>query len=65
MPAGAPAAILDATIATWHDPTGAKPFGTLDSAGWDASITYLTTLDMVPNPVTLDDVIRIGLLPGP
>jgi NitT/TauT family transport system substrate-binding protein len=59
------AAILDATIATWHDPTGAKPFGTLDSAGWDASITYLTTLDMVPNPVTLDDVIRIGLLPGP
>ena len=59
------AAILDATIATWRDPTGAKPFGTLDAAGWDASIAYLTSLDMVPNPVTLDDVIRIGFLPGP
>jgi NitT/TauT family transport system substrate-binding protein len=59
------AAILDATIATWRDPTGAKPFGTIDGAGWDASIVYLTGLDMVPNPVTVDDVIRVGLLPGP
>ena len=58
------AAILDATIATWHDPTGAKPFGTIDRAGWDASITYLASLDMVPNPVKVDDVVRDDLL-GP
>jgi NitT/TauT family transport system substrate-binding protein len=58
------AAILDATIETWHDPTGAKPFGSIDRAGWDASITYLTGLDMVPNPVKVEDVIRDDLLPA-
>jgi NitT/TauT family transport system substrate-binding protein len=56
-------AILDATIATWHDPTGAKPFGAIDRAGWDTSISYLTSLDMVPNPVTVDGVVRDDLLP--
>ena len=56
------AAILDATIATWHDPTGANPFGAIDRAGWDASITYLGTLDMVPKPVSVDDVVRDDLL---
>jgi hypothetical protein len=59
------AAILDATIATWRDPTGARPFGTIDRAGWDASITYLGTLDMVPNPVEVDDMVRDDLLPRP
>ena len=58
------AAILAATIATWHDPTGAKPFGTIDRAGWDASITYLASLDMVPNPVKVEDLVRDDLL-GP
>ena len=56
------AAILEATIATWRDPTGQKPFGTIDRAGWDASIAYLAGLGMVPNPVTVDDVIRDDLL---
>jgi NitT/TauT family transport system substrate-binding protein len=57
------AAILDATIATWRDPTRAKPFGAIDRAGWDASIHYLSGLDMVPNPVDVDDVVRDDLLP--
>ena len=58
------AAILDATIATWRDPTGAKPFGSIDRAAWSASIAYLTGLDMVPNAVTVDDVVRGDLLPA-
>jgi NitT/TauT family transport system substrate-binding protein len=57
------AAILDATIATWRDPTGAKPFGAIDRAAWDASIIYLGSLDMVPNRVAVDDVVRDDLLP--
>lgn len=59
------AAILDATIATWRDPTGAKPFGTVDEAAWRASIAYLTKLDMVPNPIDTVDVIdpSYGLVP--
>jgi NitT/TauT family transport system substrate-binding protein len=54
----AQAAILDATIATWHDPTGAKPFGTIDRNGWQASITLLTKLGLVPNPVTVDGLVQ-------
>jgi NitT/TauT family transport system substrate-binding protein len=56
------AAILDATIATWRDPTGSTRFGSIDRAAWEASITYLATLDMVPNPVKVDDVVRDDLL---
>ena len=60
------AAILDATIATWRDPTGAKPFGTIDEAGWRASIEYLKKLNMVPNPLDTVDVIdpSYGLVPA-
>jgi NitT/TauT family transport system substrate-binding protein len=57
-------AILAATIATWHDPTGAKPFGAIDRAGWDASITYLTGLKLVAKPVKTDDLVRDDLLPA-
>ena len=58
------AAILDATIATWRDPTGAKRFGAIDRAGWETSISYLSSLKMVPNPVNLDAVVRDDLLPA-
>jgi NitT/TauT family transport system substrate-binding protein len=57
------AAILDATIATWAAPGGSAPYGTIDRAGWQASITYLAKLDLVPNPVTVDDLVRDDLLP--
>jgi len=59
----AQAAILAATIATWRDPTGARPFGAIDRAAWSTSITYLTGLDMVPNAVKVEDVVRDDLLP--
>lgn len=58
------AAILDATIATWSPAAGGGSFGTIDRAGWEESIAYLTTLDLVPNPVTVDDLVREDLLPG-
>jgi hypothetical protein len=36
----------------------------IDRAGWEASLAYLTELGLVPNPVTVDDLIRTDLLPG-
>jgi putative riboflavin transport system substrate-binding protein len=69
-----PAAILDATIATWRAPGGSGiPFGTIDRAGWQASVAFLEQLDarapagsppLVPNPVTVDDLLRDDLLPN-
>lgn len=57
------AAILDATIATWSPASGGGQFGAIDRAGWGASITYLATLGLVPNPVTVDQLVRDDLLP--
>jgi NitT/TauT family transport system substrate-binding protein len=58
-------AILAATIATWSAPDGGGGFGTLDEQGWTASIAYLAKLGLVPNPVTIDDVIARGFVtPG-
>jgi NitT/TauT family transport system substrate-binding protein len=55
-------AILDATIEAWRGDGG--DFGELDEADWEASIEYLETLDLVPEPVTVDDVIDPSLLPA-
>ncbi|HUQ44562.1 MAG TPA: ABC transporter substrate-binding protein [Candidatus Limnocylindria bacterium] len=59
------AAILAATIKTWSRPgtSSSGPFGLIDRAGWEASLAYLTELRLVPNPVTVDDLIRTDLLP--
>lgn len=58
------AAILDATIEQWSGPVQeANGLGAIDVEGWDASIDYLTTLDLVPNPVTSDDMLDTSLLP--
>ncbi len=59
------AAILDATIDVWSGPvqeTGG--LGAIEPADWEASIEYLESLDLVPNPVTVEDVLETGLLPG-
>jgi NitT/TauT family transport system substrate-binding protein len=59
------AAILAATIATWTGPVqAAHGLGAIDTAGWTASIAYLTTLKLVPNPVTTDDLVTSDLLPA-
>ena len=54
--------ILAATIITWHDPTGSVPLGSIDRAGWEASIQYLAGIGMVPDPVMVDDAVRDDLI---
>ena len=56
-------AVLAATIATWSSPSGGA-FGTIDHAGWQASIDYMTTLGLVPNKVTVDQLVRDDFLPA-
>ena len=59
------AAILDATIDVWTGDVQAESgLGAIDPADWEASIEYLRTLDLVPNPVTIEDVLDTTLLPA-
>lgn len=59
------AAILDATIGVWAGTVQAeRGLGAIDPAGWDASIAYLTTLGLVPNKVTSDQMLDTTLLPA-
>jgi NitT/TauT family transport system substrate-binding protein len=59
------AAILDATIDVWTGPVQeAGGLGAIEPADWATSIEYLSTLDLVPNPVTPDDLLDTGLLPA-
>lgn len=56
-------AILKATIDSWSGSAQASfGLGAIDRDGWTASIAYLTTLGLVPNPVTVDDLVREGLV---
>ena len=51
-------AVLRATIETWRGSAQATGgLGALDRDGWAASIDYLTSLGLVPNPVTVDDLL--------
>ncbi len=60
------AAILEATIEVWKGPAQeARGLGAIEPADWERSIAYLQTLELVPNPVTVDDVVDTGLLPAP
>ena len=57
-------AILMATIAAWKgSATGAPALGAIDTASWSASLEFMTTLGLVPNPVKVEDLIRSDLLP--
>jgi NitT/TauT family transport system substrate-binding protein len=59
------AAILDATVDTWTGPRQeAGGLGAISAEDWQASIDYLTTLDLVPSPVVVDDLIDVTFLPG-
>jgi ABC-type nitrate/sulfonate/bicarbonate transport system substrate-binding protein len=50
--------ILDATIATW----GETPYGAIDRDGWQQSLDFMGTLGLVPNPVTVDQLVDESLL---
>lgn len=56
-------AILGATIRTWARPgAGPETYGSIDREGWQASVTFLAELGLVPNPVTVDQLVRDDLL---
>jgi NitT/TauT family transport system substrate-binding protein len=56
-------AILDATIATWKNPRTGAAYGAIDRAGWQQSLDFMTSLGLVPNPVTVDQLVNTTLLP--
>jgi NitT/TauT family transport system substrate-binding protein len=59
------AAILDATIEVWSGPAQeARGLGAIEPADWEKSVEYLKSLNMVPNPVTVDELVDTGLLPA-
>ncbi len=59
------AAILDATIEVWRGPVQeVRGLGAIEPADWEASVEYMTSLGLVPKPVTVDQLIDPGLLPG-
>jgi ABC-type nitrate/sulfonate/bicarbonate transport system substrate-binding protein len=55
--------ILDATIATWKNERTGAPLGSIDRDGWQASLDFMTGLGLVPNPVTVDQLVDDSLLP--
>ncbi|MBA2720379.1 MAG: ABC transporter substrate-binding protein [Chloroflexi bacterium] len=61
------AAILDATIAAWR-PTGAAAnapvTGAVDPAAWDKTVEFMTSLKLVPKPVTSGDLVDTSFAPG-
>jgi putative riboflavin transport system substrate-binding protein len=58
------AAILDATIDVWSGPVQeSKGLGAIEPSDWEKSLEFMTDLGLVPNPVTVDDLIDTGLLP--
>ena len=58
----AQAAILAATIEAWG---GAGELGAIDRAGWEASVTFMTQLGLVPNPVTVDNLVVEDFVEAP
>jgi NitT/TauT family transport system substrate-binding protein len=61
------AAILTATIGVWKRPgaTAAEGLGAIDRAGWQASVEFMTKLGLVPNPVTVDDLVVEDFVKAP
>ena len=55
---------LDATVAQWRNPRTNAAYGTIDRDGWQQSLDFMTTLDLVPNPVTVDQLVNESLLPS-
>jgi putative riboflavin transport system substrate-binding protein len=57
--------ILDATVDVWRGPVQQeRGLGAIEPSDWEASVQYMTELGLVPDPVTVDDLIDTGLLPG-
>ncbi len=55
--------ILDATIATWKNTRTGAPLGAIDRDGWQQSLDFMSSLGLVPNAVTVDQLVDESLLP--
>ena len=55
--------ILDATIAAWKNVRTNAPLGAIDRTGWQESLDFMTSLGLVPNKVTVDQLVDDSLLP--
>jgi NitT/TauT family transport system substrate-binding protein len=56
-------AILTATIDAWKGGGAASGFGAIDRPGWTKSVEFMTALGLVPNAVTVDQLVDESLLP--
>jgi NitT/TauT family transport system substrate-binding protein len=57
------AQILDATIAAWKNQRTGGALGSIDTDGWTRSLAFMTELGLVPNPITVDQLVNTSLLP--
>jgi len=58
-------AILKATVALWDSPyTLAHGPAAIDEPGWKSAIAFMSSIGLVPNPVTVDQVVNSSLLPA-
>ena len=57
------AQILAASLTTWKNARTNAAYGTLDTAGWQQSLDFMTGLGLVPNPVTVTQLVDASLLP--
>ena len=60
-------AILAATIADWRPSNaaaGSQISGAVDTAAWQKTIAFMTTLGLVPKPVTIADLVDTSVAPG-
>jgi NitT/TauT family transport system substrate-binding protein len=55
-------AILAATIDAWKGSGTASGMGAIDRAGWTKSVEFMSGLGLVPNPVTVDQLVDESLL---
>jgi len=56
-------AILAATIDAWTGGGAASGLGAIDRAGWTKSVAFMTGLGLVPNAVTVEQLVDETLLP--
>lgn len=60
-------AVLAATIADWRASgaaAGSPITGAVDTAAWDKTLTFMTSLGLVPKPVTVTDLVDTTFAPG-
>jgi ABC-type nitrate/sulfonate/bicarbonate transport system substrate-binding protein len=56
--------LLQATTAMWESHyTRANGQGAIDAAGWTRSIAFMSSIGLVPNPVSADQLVTSALLP--